>query len=267
MFKQAICLLTLLALSYGNVMQSIQAKNPNFQTIPVIKAVNNTLGAARLYPSEKASTSHIYNKPLAFYQGNYNDTVLLLSHYKTYQQSNEASCGPAALVMLLNYYGIKDVSEDQLYHEMDVRYLDNPKPDGSYGSSTDMMASALRNRGFIVKTARDTEDAQGYSFQDISAFRDFVTDNLKKGNPILVENMEWGGHWLTIIGYDDLGTSTPVDDTLIFADSYDVSDQYQDGYSTRNAYRYFSEWVDALVMPKDQRIQQYIAIEKAPALK
>lgn len=267
MLKKTLCLLSVLALSSGLSNQSLEAKNPDFQTIPVIKAVNNTLGAARLYPSEKASTSQIYNRPLPFYKGAYNDSVLLLPHYKTYQQSNEASCGPAALVMLLNYYGIQDVSEDQLYQEMDVRYLDNPKPDGSYGSSTTMMAKALRDRGFTIKTSKDTEDKDGYSFQDISAFRDFVKDNLKKGNPILVENMEWGGHWLTIIGYDDLSTSTPVDDTLIFADSYDVSDQYQDGYSTRNAYRYFSEWVDALVMPKDQRIQQYIAIEKAPSLK
>lgn len=264
MFKKSLYLLTCLALSSNLVGSQSQAKTPEFQTIPVIKAVNDTMGAARLYKSEQPSSSHIYNKPLAFYKGGYNNTVLLLPHYKTYQQTNEASCGPAALVMLLNYYDIHDVSEDQLYHEMDVRYLDNPKPDGSYGSSTSMMAEALRSRGFIIKTSKDTEDQDGYSFPDITSFHTFVKDNLQKGNPILVENMEWGGHWLTIIGYDDLGTQTPIDDMLIFADSYDVSDQHQDGYSTRNSYRYFSEWVDALVMPKDQRIQQYIAIEQAP---
>lgn len=36
-----------------------------------------------------------------------------------------------------------------------------------------------------------------------------MVDNLKDNTPILVENVEWGGHWRAIIGYDTMGTDTP----------------------------------------------------------
>lgn len=48
-----------------------------------------------------------------------------------------------------------------------------------------------------------------------------------------MESVEWGGHWMVLIGYDDMGTDDiMLDDILVFADSYDTSDQCQDGYYT-----------------------------------
>lgn len=75
--------------------------------------------------------------------------------------------------------------------------------------------------------------------------------------------MEWGGHWMVLIGYDDLGTASQCDDMLLFADPYDVSDQYQDGYITKNCYRFFSEWFDYNVLPADEKIQQYVTVVSA----
>ena len=63
-----------------------------------------------------------------------------------------------------------------------------------------------------------------------------------------------------MIGFDDMGTETPIDDTLIFADPYDVSDQYQDGYIEKNCYRYFSEWFDNNILPAGEKIQQYVTV-------
>ena len=74
----------------------------------------------------------------------------------------------------------------------------------------------------------------------------------------MVENVEWGGHWRVIIGYDTCGTENTLDDVLIMADSYDTSDHYQDGYAVNNAERFFSMWFDSSMFPKKQRNQPWI---------
>ena len=75
---------------------------------------------------------------------------------------------------------------------------------------------------------------------------------------IMVENVEWGGHWRVIIGYDTIGTESSLDDTLIMMDPYDVSDHSQDGYVVNNAQRFFAMWFDHSMLPKDQRKQPWI---------
>ena len=53
---------------------------------------------------------------------------------------------------------------------------------------------------------------------------DMIRQYLEKGIPVMVAWNDWGGHWQTIIGYDDLGTETTQDDVIIVADSYDTTD-------------------------------------------
>ena len=48
----------------------------------------------------------------------------------------------------------------------------------------------------------------------------FAQDSLREGSPIIVENVDWGGHWRVIIGYDTMGTESPLDDVLILMDPY-----------------------------------------------
>ena len=74
----------------------------------------------------------------------------------------------------------------------------------------------------------------------------------------MVENIEWGGHWRVIIGYDSMGTDSPLDDTLIMADSYDTADHKQDGYSAVNGIKFFSMWFDHSMLPKKQRVQPWL---------
>ena len=85
----------------------------------------------------------------------------------------------------------------------------------------------------------------------------FVRETLTAGHPILVENIEWGGHWRVIIGYDDMKTENTLDDVLIMADPYDTSDHKQDGYTVNNAERFFSMWLDPH-MPEGQQEQAFI---------
>lgn len=228
-------------------------------TIEMKGAVDGVEGGARLYPEEKASENHLYTPVHDYYNGAYNETVQLIKSFETYQQSSEYSCGPACLVMMLNHYGSVE-SEDALSKEVDARYYDNVREDGSYGTTTEGMVKALKARNFKVQSSLDTANKDGYSFPDVSDFSGFVKKQLADNNPIAVENVEFGGHWMVIIGYDDMGTETYVDDTLVFADPYDVSDQLQDGYITKNMERYYYEWFDGGVLPEGQRIQQYVTV-------
>ena len=92
------------------------------------------------------------------------DTLILIDHFKTYQQTSERSCGASCVLMVVNYLTGEAPGEDTLDKEMDIRYIDNAREDGSYGASTASVAEALRARGFEVKTSSDTQDEDGYSF-------------------------------------------------------------------------------------------------------
>ena len=63
-----------------------------------------------------------------------------------------------------------------------------------------------------------------------SFFVNWIVTNLKANRPIMVEWGDWDGHWQAIIGYDNNGTPGIGDDILVFADPYDTSDHWQDGY-------------------------------------
>ena len=61
-----------------------------------------------------------------------------------------------------------------------------------------------------------------------------------------------------IIGYDNMGTESPLDDMLIFVDPYDTCDHYQDGYTVGNAIKFFSMWFDHSMLPEKERYQPWI---------
>ena len=58
----------------------------------------------------------------------------------------------------------------------------------------------------------------------------WVQKQLKQGHPIMVEWNPYGWHWQTIIGYDNMGTEDTLDDVCIMMDSYDTTDQDNNGY-------------------------------------
>jgi LysM repeat protein len=94
-----------------------------------------------------------------------------------------------------------------------------------------------------------------------SYFVNWVVSNLEANRPIMVEWGDWDGHWQTIIGYDNNGTPGIGDDVIIFADSYDTSDSWQDGYYYYPAERWFYMWADRAVAPKPYQLQPYIIVE------
>ena len=106
------------------------------------------------------------------------DTLVLIDHFKTYQQTSERSCGAASVLMTINYLTGEAPGEDTLDKEMDIRYLDNKREDGSYGATTASIAEALKNRGFDVQSSADTADADGYSFYDEKELAEFLKGKL-----------------------------------------------------------------------------------------
>ena len=171
---------------------------------------------------------------------------VMLTHYPTYQQTKENTCGPAAALTVLYYFGVQDYDEAFLAVEMKTR----PYPIGT--NPGDMLA-------FFERIGWKTQSNLTHSrFDDYNVFRDFILENLSGGVPVMVENVEWGGHWRVIIGYDTMGTESTLDDVLILADPYDTCDHKQDGYVVNNGEKFYSMWFDHSMLPEKQRDQPFI---------
>lgn len=239
-------------------------KYPYVQRLEPTEPVDGKIGAAASMLDWGNVEDSPYFKAIDYYDGmGISDTLVLLDHFQTYQQTSERSCGAASVLMVLNYLTGEAPGEDTLDKEMDIRYLDNVREDGSYGASTASVAEALKKRGFEVQTSADTQDADGYSFYSEQELAEFLSGQLKAKKPVLMENVEWGGHWMVLIGYDNMGTpDIMLDDVLVFADPYDTSDQCQDGYYTMSFERYVSQWFDHQVMAETEKNQQYVTIVK-----
>lgn len=72
----------------------------------------------------------------------------------------------------------------------------------------------------------------------------------------MVDWVDWAGHWQVIIGIDTCGTDTPYDDVLIFADPYDITDHYQDGYYIFPLSRFYGMWREGPCAEKDSPYKQ-----------
>ncbi len=228
-------------------------------SVPVDGKVESAAGAAGMFDVPHSP----YFPVIDFYGTPPTPTLVKLDGFRTYQQTSEISCGPASAVMVFDWFGTPGVTEDALAREMDIRPPDNPRPDGSYGADTAGMVKVFRNRGFEVASSLDAGGRDGVSFATDADFARFVAESLQRGEPVLVENVTWGGHWMVIVGYDTMGTPALADDVLIFADPYDTTDHRQDGLAVKSFQRFFYEWVDAGVLPPGQRLQQYVRV-RAP---
>lgn len=239
-------------------------KYPYVQRLEPVEPVDGEIGAAASMLDWGTVKNSPYFKAVNYYDGtDISDTLVLLDHFKTYQQTSERSCGAASVLMVLNYLTGEAPGENTLDKEMDIRYLDNVREDGSYGATTASIAKVLKERGFEIQSSADTQDADGYSFYSEQDLAQFMTDQLKAGHPILMENVEWGGHWMVLIGYDNMGTpDIMLDDVVVFADPYDTSDHCQDGYYTMSFERYVSQWFDHQVMGENEKNQQYVTVVK-----
>lgn len=163
---------------------------------------------------------------------------LTLLEIDSYQQTTEYTCGPAAVVSLLSYYGISG-DEMTIAQEMGTSNM--------VGTNPEQMASWLDTHGF---------EASWHENGNL----DTLVNRLQRNIPTLVEWSDWGGHWVLVIGYDTRQTENIWDDVIIFADPYDRHDDKQDGYTWFNAGRFYYMWYDALLFGTVMK-QVYITAE------
>lgn len=120
------------------------------------------------------------------------------------------------------------------------------------------MVKYFKKKGWQVTSSADKDKTP----QNTQEFKAFVVEHLKRNVPIMVENVDWGGHWRVIIGYDTMGTDDITSsDVLIMADPYDTADHLQDGYVVVPAEKFFYMWFDSHLFAAGDRKQQWLAAE------
>jgi len=215
------------------------------EKIPYPENLDTMTEGASAAPAEINHKDSIYFTENDFYNMPSTDDRIILKNYLTYQQTTEYTCGPAAALTVLYYFGEKNFDEMMLAKEMKTKPFK--------GTTTKNLAKFFEKIGWEVDSSLNHK-----AFVDYDEFKNFVLKNLREGTPVIVENVEWGGHWRVIIGYDALGTADTLDDVLIMAEPYDTSDHDQDGYAINNGWRFFSMWFDHSLFPKSQKNQPWV---------
>lgn len=200
-------------------------------------------GAAGYLDTLNHDPSPYFTHPDVYAMDNTRSRVIL-PRFKTYQQTTEYTCGPAALVMAAEYRGKR-------LNELEVAAVAGSTE--AVGTSTEQMVNYLTATGWTVRSSLTEPKVASLKF---------LKRQLEQGNPVLVEWVDWAGHWEVVIGYDDLGTpKTEADDVLIMADPYDTTDHLQDGYGIVPADRFQYMWFDHNLLPEGQREKQWITFQ------
>ncbi len=239
--------------------------------------VNNTIEYPDGYDTTSAGASSFANSgdhedspyfpQLDVYNLKSTDTLTIISEFETYQQTTEVTCGPASALMVLNHFGENNYDELEIselmncHKDLNGNNTDEPgvaNEQGEIGTSTDRMVSFFEEIGWDVTSSLTEAHEDGYTFYDYNDFKEFIINNLNNNKPIMVEWIDWAGHWSNIIGYDTMGTESLADDILILADPYDTSDHAQDGYHIYPAPRFFYMWLDKNMLPEEQSVQQWL---------
>ena len=179
-----------------------------------------------------------------YYNMQSDETLHILPRFRTYQQTTEYTCGAACCLMVLNWFG------KEKYHEMLVANLIESLPET--GSTVENIADFFDLIGWNVDFHADTRQR----FETPEEFEQYVVACMDGQIPILVDWVDWAGHWQVIIGIDTCGTDSPYDDVLILADPYDVTNHFQDGYYTFPLARFFYMWREGPCANKTDPFQQ-----------
>lgn len=166
---------------------------------------------------------------------------------KGYQQTTDYTCGPAAVMSLMRWHNLlKDsemnaATEMRIAAEMGTGDMNAEHP----GTSPEQMASWLRAHGYTVITGEN-------------GTMEMLRSYLGKGVPVLVEWIDWGGHWVVATGYyADSESPSKGTDTIFFADPavHWTTTNNPDGISSFNAWRFRDMWFDAQYFKPGQLVR------------
>lgn len=168
------------------------------------------------------------------------DTNRILLPLTAFQQTKSYTCGPATLITLLRFFD-RDGDEMQIAKEA--------KCTPAKGTAPANMVAWLENHDFDVTWGEN-------------GTLNLLRENLDRGVPTLVEWIDWGGHWVIVVGYDTRGTGSERDDVIYFADPADSLDGARDGLTTFHAKRFESMWFDAFLFERPMRNIQITAVPR-----
>ena len=188
-------------------------------------------------------TNSNYYKINDFYNMENTETRILLSDYTVLQQTMHSSCGICAVNSVLKYYGY----DEESYYDLELSYLTlyeqiNASEGAVKGRGTSVIGHtrALSEMGYTADYYT-TAKGNNPTFDTYEKYMSFMRKNLVAGRPIVVSTNLGSGHYLTVIGIDDMGPDYIYDDVIITADSCDYWDGYQDGYNTFSATKFYSQ--------------------------
>ncbi|HWR40156.1 MAG TPA: C39 family peptidase [Patescibacteria group bacterium] len=175
---------------------------------------------------------------------------------KGYQQTTDYTCGPAMVMSLLRWHNrlseadMTSVTEMRIAREMGTRDMNSPQP----GTTAEEIRDWLNEHGFDATLGYDGS-------------LELLRDNLKRGIPVLVEWIDWGGHWVVTTGYfAEYESPAKGVDTIFFADSatHWTSRNNPDGITSFNAWRFRDMWFDTQYLNPGQVVRNcyIIAVPK-----
>lgn len=180
---------------------------------------------ARIPPSSVGAANYYDMKPNPYY---------VSLGVKGYQQTTDYTCGPAAVMSIMRWYNL--LQDSDMHHEVEMRIaremgtgdMKSPHP----GTSPQQMLSWLNAHGF-----RATYGDNGTL--------ELIRTNLEQGMPVLIEWIDWGGHWVVATGYyAESEAFRKGVDTIFFADPavHWTCTNNPEGISSFNAWRFRDMW-------------------------
>ena len=169
-----------------------------------------------------------------FYNMEPDDTLHILPRFRTYQQTTEYTCGAASALMVLERFG------QHRYHERLMEQLMDSHC--TRGTTVENLADFFDLIGWQV----DYHACVERRFDTPADFEAYAIDCIDRGIPMMIDWVDWAGHWQVLMGIDTCGTDDPYDD----------ADHFQDGYYTFPLGRFFGMWREGPCADKTQAYQQ-----------
>jgi hypothetical protein len=150
-----------------------------------------------------------------------------------YQQNTDYTCGPAVVMSLLHYY--HRLKDQQMNADTEKKIAREMGTTEAEGTNHKQIANWLNRHGFraVVYTDGSVEKLRNY---------------IAAGIPVLVDWIDWGGHWVATAGYVyGKQKKESSHDLVFFADPAAHFDNVttKDGITWINSERFSSMWFNS----------------------
>lgn len=217
-----------------------------------------------LYGEVKAkngSTNHLeanYNKYADYYNMKSEGSRLILEKYTVLQQTMLSSCGICAIGAAIKYL---NKEETATHYDLELKLVNTIESFCGYIIKT----SGIRTMDDTALLCKELgyNAYIGYSktgitprFSSYNQYIEMIKYHLSNGRPIISTSNAGSAHFITVIGYDDMGTDYIYDDIILTADSADSKDHFQDGYNVYPATGFYRHDTSGSI----NVLQQYLVI-------